>query len=117
MRQRDFKATLVKNGKEFEMDIQPGIQVKAEEKSLFELVTILVDNACKYCDPGGKVQVRLNQTPLRQARTKCPIPMLKGAMWITAASSIVFYREDESHNSRFQALVSASPWRRDSQDF
>lgn len=92
------------------MDIQPGIQVKAEEKSLFELVTILVDNACKYCDPGGKVQVRLNQTPLRQARLEVSNTMLKGATWITAASSIVFTEKTNPITVRFQALVSASPW-------
>ena len=51
----DFKGPVIKDGKEFVMDIQPNIHVKAEEKSLFELVTLLVDNANKYCDPAGKV--------------------------------------------------------------
>ena len=86
----DFKATLVKNGKDFEMDIQPGIQVKAEEKSLFELVTILVDNACKYCDPGGKVQVRLEVSNTYAEGSDVDYSRFFNR----------FYREDESHNSQ-----------------
>lgn len=43
------------------MEIQPDIHVKAEEKSLFELVTLLVDNANKYCDAGGTVSVKLSK--------------------------------------------------------
>ena len=96
----DFKAALIKDGKDFEMDIQPGIQVKAEEKSLFELVTILVDNACKYCDPGGKVQVRLNQTPLRQARFEVSNTYAEGSEVDYSRFFNRFYREDESHNSQ-----------------
>lgn len=43
------------------MDITPDIHVKPRKKSLFELVTLLVDNANKYCDPEGTVTVRLRQ--------------------------------------------------------
>ncbi|MBS6098097.1 MAG: HAMP domain-containing histidine kinase, partial [Streptococcus vestibularis] len=37
----DFKGPVVRDGKSFVMDIAPDIHVKAEEKSLFELVTLL----------------------------------------------------------------------------
>ena len=57
----DFKGPVVRDGKSFVMDITPDIHVKSEEKSLFELVTLLVDNANKYCDPEGTVTVRLRQ--------------------------------------------------------
>ena len=57
----DFKGPVVRDGKSFVMDITPDIHVKAEEKSLFELVTLLVDNANKYCDSEGTVTVRLRQ--------------------------------------------------------
>ena len=57
----DFKGPVVRDGKSFVMDITPDIHVKSEGKSLFELVTLLVDNANKYCDPEGTVTVRLRQ--------------------------------------------------------
>ena len=63
----DFKGPVVRDGKSFVMDITPDIHVKAEEKSLFELVTLLVDNANKYCDSEGTVTVRLRQV----GRTTC----------------------------------------------
>ena len=100
----DFKAALMKEGKEFEINIQPGIQIKAEEKSLFELVTILVDNACKYCDPEGKVVVRLNQTPLRQARLEVSNTYVEGKEVDYSRFFNRFYREEESHNSRISGF-------------
>lgn len=57
----DFKGPVVRDGKSFVMDITPDIHVKSEGKSLFELITLLVDNANKYCDPEGTVTVRLRQ--------------------------------------------------------
>ena len=100
----DFKTALMKEGKEFEINIQPGIQIKAEEKSLFELVTILVDNACKYCDPEGKVVVRLNQTPLRQARLEVSNTYVEGKEVDYSRFFNRFYREEESHNSRISGF-------------
>ena len=61
MLQRTLKGPVIRDGKSFVMDITQDIHVKAEEKSLFELVTLLVDNANKYCDPEGTVTVRLRQ--------------------------------------------------------
>lgn len=52
------------------MDITPDIHVKAEEKSLFELVTLLVDNANKYCDSEGTVTVRLRQVGRTRKRAR-----------------------------------------------
>lgn len=66
----DFKGPVVRDGKSFVMDITPDIHVKAEEKSLFELVTLLVDNANKYCDSEGTVTVRLRQVGRTRKRAR-----------------------------------------------
>ena len=65
-----IKGPVVRDGKSFVMDITPDIHVKAEEKSLFELATLLVDNANKYCDSEGTVTVRLRQVGRTRKRAR-----------------------------------------------
>ncbi len=43
-------------------DIQPGVWVSGQESALRQLVGILLDNACKYANPGGVVTVTLAVT-------------------------------------------------------
>lgn len=96
----DFKGPVIKDGKEFVMDIQPNIHVKAEEKSLFELVTLLVDNANKYCDPAGKVSVTLRKNRLSKAKLEISNTYIKGKDVDYTKFFERFYREDESHNNK-----------------
>ncbi|MBK8157071.1 MAG: HAMP domain-containing histidine kinase [Streptococcus sp.] len=96
----DFKGPVIKDGKEFVMDIQPNIHVKAEEKSLFELVTLLVDNANKYCDPAGKVSVTLSKNRLSKAKLEISNTYTKGKNVDYTKFFERFYREDESHNNK-----------------
>lgn len=95
----DFKGPVIKDGKTFVMDIQPGIHVKAEEKSLFELVTLLVDNANKYCDPNGQVTVKLSRSN-RRRKPKLQISNTYAQGKDVDYSKFFerFYREDESHH-------------------
>ncbi|MFS1663559.1 sensor histidine kinase [Streptococcus sp. zg-JUN1979] len=96
----DFKGPVIRDGKQFIMDIQEGIFVKAEEKSLFELVTLLVDNANKYCDEGGVVSVTLSQ-PKRSRRCRLIVSntYVNGRGVDYSRFFERFYREDSSHNS------------------
>lgn len=98
----DFKAPVIKDGKSFSLSIEPNIKVKAEEKSLFELVSILVDNATKYCDAKGQVGVSLKtiNTPLRKARLEVSNTYKEGKHQDYSRFFDRFYRQDESHNSR-----------------
>ncbi|MCC9748483.1 ATP-binding protein, partial [Streptococcus agalactiae] len=81
--------------------IQPGIHVKAEEKSLFELVTLLVDNANKYCDPMGTVTVKLSRSSrLRRAKLEVSNTYKNGKDIDYSKFFERFYREDESHNNK-----------------
>lgn len=81
--------------------IQPGIHIQSDAKCLYELINIFVDNAVKYCDDDGTIDVTLQKGKKN-----------KGAV-ITVANNYAdgkdvdyrrfferFYRGDESHNSQ-----------------
>lgn len=42
-------------------EIQPGISYQGDEAMIRRLVSVLLDNAVKYCDPGGSIRVQLSQ--------------------------------------------------------
>jgi signal transduction histidine kinase len=81
--------------------IQPDLHIVSDAKCLYELVNILVDNAVKYCDDGGTIDVTLKSGKKN-----------KGII-VTVANNYAdgknvdysrfferFYRGDESHNSQ-----------------
>ncbi|MEY8700131.1 HAMP domain-containing sensor histidine kinase [Streptococcus ferus] len=98
----DFKALVIKDGKTFSMAIEPDLKVRGEHQSLFELVTILVDNANKYCDDEGTVTVRLSRTnsPIRKAKLEVSNTYKTGKNVDYSRFFERFYRKDESHNSQ-----------------
>ena len=91
--------SLAKNdNKTLVTDIDEGIIVHAEKKSLHTLVNILMDNAVKYCDDGGKITISL--------KTKGKASILTVSNTYADGKNVDFnrffdrfYREDKSHNS------------------
>ncbi len=92
----DFRTVAEQQGKTLEVDIQPDITVTGSEKPLRELLSILLDNAVKYCDDGGSVRAALKTQ--------------KHHAFLTVSNSYAestdcsrffdrFYRADTSHNS------------------
>lgn len=106
----DFKGPVIKDGKEFVMDIQPNIHVKAEEKSLFELVTLLVDNANKYCDPAGKVSVTLRKNRLSKAKLEISNTYTKGKTLIIRNSLSVFTEKMNRITTRLRVMALVYQW-------
>ncbi|WP_303975577.1 HAMP domain-containing sensor histidine kinase, partial [Streptococcus merionis] len=99
---QNFKSLITKNQLDYVISIQPEVMVQAEEKTLFELVSILVDNACKYCDPKGKVSVQLSQTTRLRKKTKLMVSnTYKDGKDIDYSRFFDrFYRGEQSHNSQ-----------------
>lgn len=97
----DFKGPVVRDGKTFTMDIEPDIHIMAEETSLFELVTILVDNANKYCDDQGQVTVKLSQVGRTRKRARLEISnTYKEGKDVDYSKFFErFYRDDQSHHA------------------
>ena len=57
-----FRTLADNKGLAFEVKAEEGIRVNGDEGALRQLVSILTENAVKYCDASGSIQVRLNKT-------------------------------------------------------
>ncbi len=94
----EFRVLAEKNGLTYETGIAQDRHVKADEAGLRELVSILVDNAVKYCTEGGTVRVNLeakgHNTLLTVSNTYPEKSDVDYSRFFDR-----FYREDESHNS------------------
>ena len=55
----EFAPLVERKGLTLSADIRPGITLSGDEGAVRRLVTILLDNAVKYCDPGGDITLSL----------------------------------------------------------
>ncbi len=55
-----FESVAFERGIDLHMDIQQGVHLKGDVMRLHRLTSTLIDNACKYADEGGRVDVRLS---------------------------------------------------------
>jgi len=55
----DFRQVAAERGKTLETHIPPCVHVQSEEKLFGQILGILLDNAVKYCDEKGRVQVEV----------------------------------------------------------
>ncbi len=56
-----FDAVAQARNRTLQTQIDPGIFLDAEEKSMVQLLSLLLDNAMKYSDDGGMIQVALHE--------------------------------------------------------
>ena len=73
-----FESTVYEAGKTMETDIPDGISCLGNEEMIKQLVVILLSNALKYSDDGGRIEVSLKtrgkQREIRVFNTGTPIP-------------------------------------------
>ena len=72
-----FEPVAFEQGLTLDSAAAPGVSVTGNEDELRRLCAILVDNACKYCNPGGSVTVTLtagDKAVLTVHNTGDPIP-------------------------------------------
>ena len=97
----NFKSVIEKAGKKYEIKLQEDIHVKATEDELYELVSILIDNACKYCDEDGQIFVTLTKAKRgKRARLTVANSYADGKNVDYSRFFDRFYREDELHNQK-----------------
>jgi signal transduction histidine kinase len=93
----NFKALAMQEEKELSLEITKGIHMKAMEGQIRQLVSILLDNAIKYCDEKGKITVSLKKKG-RQIHLDVSNSYAAGEGVDCLRFFDRFYREDESHN-------------------
>ncbi len=95
-----YKALAEQTGKTLKTDIEKDVMVTSDESKLRQIITILVDNAIKYCDDNGEVAVSLNPIKHGQLRMKLVVSnSYKDGAGIDCNRFFDrFYREDQSHN-------------------
>lgn len=57
----EFQPLAAERGKELQSAIEPGICYEGDEGLIRRLISILLDNAVKYCDEGGQIRVEVCQ--------------------------------------------------------
>ena len=62
-----FESVAFEHGVKLESQVEPGIKLRGNEQRLRRLAGTLIDNACKYVDDGGAVDVSLSRSG-KQAR-------------------------------------------------
>ena len=87
-------------GKRFETTIAPDIHIRSDKRGLQQVVSILLDNAVKYCDDKGTITVRLDTRGRGKGiRLGVSNTYEEGKDVDTSRFFERFYRQDESHNS------------------
>ena len=63
-----FEPVAFEQGKLMETDVEPDLMIEGEEQKLKQLAEILLDNACKYSEPGSTIRVSLKQSSEKKLR-------------------------------------------------
>lgn len=99
-----FRPVIEQNGLTFKTDIQQKLKVKADENRLTELINILLDNANKYCDKGGRIFLNLHRNKRSRAITlSVTNSYAKGASVDYSKFFDRFYRGDTAHQVKGQS--------------
>ncbi|MCR4610523.1 MAG: HAMP domain-containing histidine kinase [Lachnospiraceae bacterium] len=94
-----FEPMAVKLNKTFNIYIDAGITVKGDEKNLSQMLSLLIDNAFKYSDENGRIDVTFHKNPKGKV-----LKVYNTVDEITVGNHDElfgrFYRRDESRNSK-----------------
>ena len=91
-----FKTVANTDEKELTSNVSEGIHMTAEGSSIRQLATLLIDNAIKYCDDNGKINVSLSQKG-KVTRFEVSNTYAEGKDVDYSKFFERFYRQDESH--------------------
>ena len=96
---RSFQALARTQEKTFTSRIKPMLSYKGDEKSLRQLLSILLDNALKYSEPGGTISLELGRQGKNlhlSVYNTCPVMEREHLAHLFDR----FYRTDSSRNSQ-----------------
>jgi signal transduction histidine kinase len=93
-----FEPVATSDSKKLVREIADDVTIIADEGAMRQLVSLLIDNAIKYCDAGGTVTVHLDRKG-KSARLTVSNDYKDGAGVDYNRFFERFYREDASHNT------------------
>ena len=95
-----FRNVIEDSGKMFDTQIDCDVFAMSEKRSFQQIVSILLDNASKYCDKEGEIAVKLSYINHgKGARLTVSNTYAEGKGVDFSRFFERFYREDASHNS------------------
>lgn len=94
---KDFEPIAVNEGKELTHELEADVHVRASDPHIRQLASLLIDNAIKYCDDGGKIDVELMRSG-KSARLVVSNDYSDGENMDFTRFFERFYRADESHS-------------------
>ena len=99
----DFAPLFTKEDKKFESLIEADIIEKVSQEEFYELLSILLDNARKYCDPAGTIRLTLKRKAYLLRKRTCIT--VSNDYKDGQATNIKrffdrFYRAETSHNNQ-----------------
>ena len=95
---KSFQQMATDQEKSLKYQVKPDVSILSEYKYLYELVNILIDNAVKYCDDNGLVEVKLSQSK-KTVTLSVTNDYIDGKNIDYSRFFERFYREDTSHSS------------------
>ena len=96
-----FKGMAQKMGKQLEISVDSGVALWGTEASIEQLTCLLMDNAIKYCDENGSIDVRLASARMGRGCTLVVTnDYAKGSEVDCQRFFDRFYRADESHENQ-----------------
>ena len=87
------------DGKHISRNIAKDLVIMSDKNFVQELISILVDNAVKYCDASGEIDISLQQT-MKSVRLTVTNDYAEGDCIDCRRFFDRFYRADTSHNSK-----------------
>lgn len=99
----DFAPLFTKEDKKFESSIEADVVEKVAQEEFYELLSILLDNARKYCDPAGTIRLTLQRKNYLLLKRTCIT--ISNDYKDGQAANIKrffdrFYRAETSHNNQ-----------------
>ena len=96
----NFKAVIAQSNHQLKYQLQPGLKLKADPNYYYELISILLDNANKYCDPNGTIFVDVSADKHgKNVLLKVGNSYAEGKNVDYNKFFERFYRNDTSHNN------------------
>lgn len=94
-----FRALARQEDKELVCDVAEDVRMVADASAIQQLCTLLVDNAIKYCDDGGRVVVDASQPKKGRVTLVVQNTFADGKKAQFSRFFERFYRDDEAHSN------------------